>query len=586
MKARLVAFTPAITDWIDRYKGVMVFWSLVLVLILAMLDQTVFSAALPTITGEFHGFSQAKWVMTSYILASTIMIPLYGKFGDMFGPKRILTIAVGIFLLGSVVGGTAQSMSWLIIGRAVQGIGGGGLMVLVQAIVSMLYPIREQRAKMMSRIGLVMFGPMVVGPLLGGWLTEHLSWRWAFWMNIPIGIVAMAAVLAFLRGLPVTPSRPRIDVMGILLLSSISTLIVLITSWGGSTYAWDSPVILAMIVGLVVCFVGFVLVERRTDEPVMPGRLFKSRSFSVAVFAGLTVGVAMLGVMCYMPTFMQMVTGYSASASGLLMIPMMGGMVAMSMAMNRFFPGRYRWVPVVGTAVLAAGLLLMSTITATMHIATMCVFMTVFGMGLGLSLQPLNQVAPNEFSVEIITTATSIFGYFRQIGSSIGAAVVGSLFATNLTQTLKERLPHNPLAGSGVESLSPELVRTLPGGIRHIIVEAYDSALTPVFLWIVPLIAVAFVLLLLFLREKPLVKHAAQTDVAMAVVDAVMSAAEPAPMPVLEIDNTSLEYLGDGRYQMRPAKAHREHKADGVLIRHFGNGMYRGVSEQLASASV
>lgn len=483
----------------------LIFAGLMVTMLLASLNQTIFSTALPTIVGELKGVDHMLWVTTAYILAATIMIPVYGKVGDLIGRKGLLITAITLFMVGSVFGGLAQDMTWLIVGRAIQGLGGGGLMILAQAIIADVVPARE-RGKYMGIMGGVFAFSSVAGPLLGGWFTDGIGWRWAFWMNIPLGILAIAAAAFFLRLPKNTNIRPKLDFIGMFLLGIASTIIVLLSIWGGRTYEWNSPEILSLIVSGLVAAISFVFVERRAKEPIMPLYLFKDRNFNLTTTAGLIIGIAMFGTLAYLPTYLQMVTGVGATEAGLLMIPMMAALLVSSIATGQLVSktGRYKWFPVVGTSIVIVALLLLSTMTPTMPIWLLCSYLAVMGFGLGMSMQILVLIVQNSFDVSIVGTATASNNYFRQIGASLGAAVVGTLFATKLTELLTNRLPASGTGGAGnSNSFTPDLVNHLPTRIHDIVVSSYNEALTPVFLYMVPLIAIA-VILLSFVKEKPL----------------------------------------------------------------------------------
>ena len=479
----------------------LVFAGLMVTMLLASLDQTIFSTALPTIVGELNGVDHMLWVTTAYILASTIMLPVYGKLGDLIGRKGLFIGAISIFILGSIVGGLAPDMTWLIIGRAVQGLGGGGLMILSQAIIADVVPARE-RGKYMGIMGGVFALSSVAGPLLGGWFTEGIGWRWAFWMNIPLGALAIATAIFFLRLPTVDHAKPKLDVAGMGLLALASTGLVLITTWGGTTYDWDSLLIMSLIAATVVAAGAFIVVERRAIEPIMPLHLFHDRNFNLTTIAGLITGIAMFGALAYLPTYLQMVTGANATEAGFLMIPMMAALLISSIGsgwlVSKF--GRYKWMPITGTVIVGVALVLLSTMTPTLATWVLCSYLAVMGVGLGLSMQILILIVQNSFPNSQVGTATASNNYFRQIGASIGSAVVGSLFAARLTELLTERMP----AGAGeANSFTPAMVRELPDAARQVIISGYNDALTPVFLYMVPLIVVA-VILLCFVTEKPL----------------------------------------------------------------------------------
>lgn len=485
---------------------ILLFVGLMLAMLLASLSQTVLSAAMPTMVGELNGVDLMLWVMTAYILASTIMMPIYGKVGDLIGRKGLLLFAISAFMAGSALGGLAGDMNLLIVARVVQGIGGGGLMILSQAIIADVVPARE-RGKYMGVMGAVFAVSSVAGPLLGGWFTEGIGWRWTFWINIPLGILALAASVAFLH-LPKhdTSVRPRIDVAGMALLAAATTCLVLIASWGGSTYDWDSLQILLLIAGTLVTGAAFVFVELHTPEPIIPMNLFRERNFTLTTVAGLLTGVAMFGVIGYLPTYLQMTFGEDATTAGLLMIPMMGALLVTSVVtgwlVSRY--GRYKWMPMAGALFVAAGLTLLSTMTPETPLWVFCGYLAVMGIGLGTSMQILVLIVQNTFHVRMVGTATASNNYFRQIGATLGSAFVGSLFATRLFDLLAQRLPASgSLPGGSAHSLTPEAVKHLPDALRTVIDQAYNDALTPLFLWMVPLALAAFVLLC-FIKEVPL----------------------------------------------------------------------------------
>ena len=333
-------------------------------MLLAALNQTVLSTALPTIVGELHGVSDMLWVITAFILASTITMPIYGKLGDLMGRKALLMAAIILFMIGSVIGGLANDMGVLITARVVQGLGGGGLMILSQAVIADVVPPRE-RGKYMGMMGGVFAIASVAGPLLGGWFTEGPGWRWVFWINIPLGLLALAGAVFFLK-LPKHSGKPRLDLGGMLLLAIATTCLVLFATWGGSKYEWSDPVILALIAGTVLSAVAFVLVERRTAEPIIPLHLFKDLNFNLATVAGLLIGVAMFGAIGYLPTYLQMAFSVNATESGLLMIPMMGALLVASVVSGQMVSrtGRYKWMPIAGGVLVAVALVLLSTLQA------------------------------------------------------------------------------------------------------------------------------------------------------------------------------------------------------------------------------
>jgi len=489
----------------DKRNILLVFAGLMVTMLLASLDQMIFSTALPTIVGELNGVDHMLWVTTAYILASTIMLPIYGNLGDLIGRKGLFIGAIALFVLGSIIGGLSQNMAWLIGGRAVQGLGGGGLMILAQAIIADVVPARE-RGRYMGIMGGVFALSSVAGPLLGGWFTEGIGWRWAFWMNVPLGALAIASAMLFLRLPKNSRTKPKLDVAGMALLAVASTCLVLTTTWGGTTYGWGSATIIALIVGTIVAAAAFVSAERKAAEPIMPPHLFRDRNFKLTTIAGLITGIAMFGALAYLPTYLQMVTGAGATKAGFLMIPMMAALLVSSVISGQFVSktGRYKWLPIIGTLLVSVSLVLLSTMTPSLPVWTLCSYLAVMGVGLGMSMQILILIVQNSFPISQVGTATASNNYFRQIGASLGSAVVGSLFVARLTQLLTDRMPGggNTAAGSS-NSFTPAIVRELPAAVRGVIIGAYNDALTPVFLYMVPLILIA-VVLLCFVKEKPL----------------------------------------------------------------------------------
>ena len=502
MSTQTVVEKPAAAG--EKRKIVLLFAGLMVTMLLASLNQTVLSSALPTLVGELNGVEHMAWVITAFILASTIMMPVYGKLGDLLGRKPVLLFAISIFTVGSVIGALAPDMNTLIVARVVQGLGGGGLMILSQATIADVVPARD-RGKYMGIMGGVFAFSSVAGPLIGGGLTEGPGWRWTFWMNVPLAVLAILATI-FLLNVPkvVHATRPKIDYLGMMLIAVATTAIVLVGTWGGSQYAWSSPEILGLAAVAIVTGVLFVLVELRAAEPVMPMLLFKNRNFNLTTIAGLLTGIAMFGAIGYMPTYLQMATGYSATESGLLMIPMMACMLVVSIVIGRRVSttGRYKVAPIVGSAILALALVLLATLKADTPVYIICIYLGVMGIGLGASMQILTLVAQNSFPLKFVGTATAGQNYFRQVGATLGSAVVGALFATRLHELVAEKIPGGTGSG-GAGSFTPHLVNGLPAPIKKLVIESYNEALIPLFLWMVPL-AVLAAIILCFVKEVPL----------------------------------------------------------------------------------
>jgi EmrB/QacA subfamily drug resistance transporter len=476
---------------------------LLVAMLLASLDQTIFSTALPTIVGELNGVDHMLWVTTAYLVAATIMMPIYGKLGDVIGRRGIFIFALSAFVAGSVVGGLAQDMTWLITGRAIQGIGGGGLMILSQAIIADVVPVRE-RAKYMGVMGAVFGLSSVIGPLLGGWFTEGIGWRWAFWINIPLGLAAIVMALVFLK-LPKHDVKVRLDVAGIATMAVAVTSIILVTSWGGTRYAWGSATIVGLIITAVVTSALFVLAEHKAAEPIIPLQLFRSRNFVLATVAGLIIGITMFGALAYLPTYLQMVAGVSATASGYLLLPMIAGMMITTIGTGQIAArtGRYKWMPLASMGVLALALVLLSTLSVDTPLWQTLIYLFLMGTGIGLGMQNLILIVQNSFPNRQVGTATAANNFFREIGASLGGAIVGALFTSRLTDLLAQRLPATPGSAVDMNSLTPAAVNGLPDAIRDVIVGAYNDALTPVFLMLVPMVVLGFVILL-FIKEVPL----------------------------------------------------------------------------------
>ncbi|QYO78108.1 MDR family MFS transporter [Devosia salina] len=468
-------------------------------LLLASLGQTIVSTALPSIVGQLGGLDHLTWVVIAYLLSSTVVAPIYGKLGDLYGRKIVLQAAIVIFLVGAVLSAMASSMTFLIFARAIQGLGGGGLMVVAMTVVADIIPPR-QRGKVQGLFGAVFGVATVVGPLLGGFIVEHMSWQWIFLINLPLGVLALAVIAVALkpRGERVKHS---IDYPGFVLLSGGLTAFVLATSLGGNTWGWFSVQIIGLIVGALVMLGAFLWTEARAAEPVLPLALFRNNTFAVTSAVGFLVGMAMFGSITFLPMFLQLAKGVSPTDSALQLVPMMVGLIGASMSSGFIMTrtGRYKVLPQVSTFGLTIGLLLLATMQLDTPSWQIALYMFLVGAGIG----PVNSVSvtatQNAVPRSVVGAATAGTTLFRQIGGSIGVSIFGAIFSSGLASRLGDVMP----TGGGTGSFSAQAVSALPEPVRNLVLEAFASALHPVFFTAAAAALLAFGLTFL-LEERPL----------------------------------------------------------------------------------
>ena len=505
-----------------------VYASLLVVMFLSAMDQTIMGTALPTIVGDLGGAAHMAWILTAYILSLTVAMPVYGKLGDLVGRKNLFLVAIALFLAGSALCGTADTMTQLIIYRFIQGLGGGGLMISSQAITGDLIPPRV-RGTYMAPMG-AMFGiASILGPIIGGWLTDSVSWRWTFWINLPLGVLAFAAIAVVLR-LPSRRLTGSIDWWGLVLMDAGAVAIVMMATWGGNQYAWTSPVIIGLGAAGVVCWGLFAFAQTRAADPILPWSILTNRTFVVATVVGMLAMGGMIGVMGYLPTYLQMVYGYSATVSGLLLVPMTIGMLVASILSGVLVArnDRYRVYPVLGALIAAAGAFWLFRLTTASPAWQPSAAIFVMGAGIGLFFQLLVTVVQNAIPARHLGTATSGNNFFREVGVSLGASLIGAAFSSNLTSGLADRI--GALARSAdpavlaslaqfreadTSSLTPALVNKLPTALHDAVASSYADALLPIFGWMVPLFVLTSVVALL-LPEVPLSRKTGMEQVAEA----------------------------------------------------------------------
>jgi EmrB/QacA subfamily drug resistance transporter len=485
-----------------RREILIVLPGLLLALIIAVLDQLVVSTALPRIVGDLGGLNHLSWVVTAYVLASTITTPLYGKLGDLYGRKRLLMIAIVIFLIGSALSGLSHSMDQLIAFRALQGLGAGGLMVGALATIGDLVAPRERGVYVGYMMGAMMLA-MIAGPLVGGYITDKLSWQWIFYINMPIGGAALVYLAATLH-LPPKRVEHRVDYLGAAVLAVAATAIVLLTTWGGNQYAWGSPQIVVLAVLGVVAIAAFLAIEARVAEPVIPLHVFRNRNFSLSTSMSFLLGLTLFGAMTFLPLYQQTVQHASATVSGLMLIPMMLGSTVTSLIGGQVTSrtGRYKALPIIGAAIMTFGLFMLTHLGPDTSRVTSGIYFAVLGVGMGFIMQITGLVVQNSVEPKDMGVANSARTFFQQIGGSIGVSLFGVIFTRRLADAMAARLPGAHLQASGGQ-LDPATVQGLAPAARHAAFFGISHAVDGVFLWTIPASVLVFVLAWI-IREIPL----------------------------------------------------------------------------------
>ncbi|WP_422395017.1 DHA2 family efflux MFS transporter permease subunit [Nocardia vulneris] len=497
-----VAVAEKTPEPMSRAKINLVFATIVLGMLLAALDQTIVSTALPTIVADLGEAGHMAWVVTAYLLAEAVATALAGKLGDLFGRKLVFQLSALIFIAGSMIAGLANGMTMLIVARGIQGFGGGGLMVTAMALIADTIPLR-QRGKYQGALGAVFGVTTVIGPTLGGLFTDHASWRWCFYVNVPVAII-MIAMSA--RTIPRVRAavKPIIDYAGIGLVAVAVSTLILGLEWGGQEYPWGSPTILGLFIASAVLFAAFVAVELRAEEPMLPMGLFRSRVFTVCSILSFICGFAMLGSITYLPAYLQYVDGVSATMSGVRSLPLVAGLLVTSILSGQVVgkTGHYRYFPIVGTLVMALGLYLMSTMGRDTGIWEESLYMMVLGLGIGLTMQVLTIVVQNTVPYAQLGTATSGVTFFRTLGSTFGTAIFGTLYSNEIGPNLRAALLEAKVVPPEVAA-NPQSLQAVPADVAAPIIDAYADTIDHVFVWVVPVALVGFVVAW-FLKEVPL----------------------------------------------------------------------------------
>lgn len=502
---------------LDRKVVYLIFGSLVAAMFLSSLDQSVVGTALPTIVGDLDAVAHEGWIVTSYLVAIAVVMPVYGKIGDLYGRRRPFLAAIAIFVCGSLGSALATSFAELVIFRSLQGLGAGGLMILSQAIIADIVSARD-RGKFMGPLGAIFGIAAVLGPLLGGWFAQGPGWRWCFWLNVPVGLVALIVAFFTLK-LPSRSGRRRFDFVGTVLLAVATTGIVLVTSWssisGDGRYDWSNPWLPTVLIVAVAGLIAFIIVELKVAEPLIPLRMFKDSVFSVSVAVAFVVGMTMFAALAYLPTFLQMARDVDPTDSGLLMLPMTVGLMITAVGSGLLITktGKYRIYPIFGMAIMAAGIAWLTRITADMSMVVFGAMIFVLGFGMGLVIQTIVIAVQNAVSPTEVGTATSTNNFLREIGAAIGTSVFGTVFTSSLTGKLDDIRAQFPAVGAHTGSageLTPSRVgelKAIDPEAYHQVVGAYASAMAPTFWYLVPVAVIGFVLTL-FLRDRRLSTNA------------------------------------------------------------------------------
>jgi EmrB/QacA subfamily drug resistance transporter len=478
---------------------------------LAALDQSIVGVALPRITSDLGGLEHLAWVVTAYLLTSTASTPLWGKISDLYGRKRIFQLAIIIFLVGSMLCGAAQDMPQLIFFRAIQGIGGGGLMAIALAIIGDVIPPRE-RGRYQGYFGAVFGVSSVAGPLIGGWLTDAINWRWIFYINLPIGIAALVITSIALK-MPLLRRDHRIDYLGAGLVVAAVSSLLLYVNWAGDHYGWGDPRALALLIASIVLTLAFIVAENRVVEPILPMRLFGNQIFSVGNAFGFVSGVAMFGGAIFLPLYFQGVMGFSPTRSGLAMVPMVAGILTMSIVSGLLVTktGRYKIFPILGALLIIVGLVLLSQLSVDTPYWQIAIYAFVFGLGLGFTLQTITLAVQNAVPFRDMGVATSSLTFTRSLGSAIGTAIFGAILNSRLATHLGQAAADtglDPIQISPEATSNIQAMQELQDPARGLVLGAYTNALTDIFLYTVPFVVVGFVIAL-FMKEIPLRSGAA-----------------------------------------------------------------------------